>query len=268
MDPVWSVTVVGHGTAPIIIHAPHAGTWIPESVRNDLLLDEAGLHDELAKMTDWYTDRLAMEAVTAAGIAGTVFANRASRLVIDPERFVGEGEPMAAIGMGPVYQVTSDLRPLRTPDPARDSRLLDQWFHPYAAAFSDLVDAALSRFHRVTIVDLHSYPRLPLPYELDPDAPRPAVCLGTDPFHTPTALHLSATEAMSAAGLGTRDNTPFAGAYVPLKHLGRVSEVTSIMVEIRRDQYQLEPGGPANEGWDDVVQALAALLERAALVAD
>jgi len=268
MDPAWSVTKVGNGTTPIVIHVPHAGTWIPDSVRGDLLLDGPGLRDELARMTDWYTDRLAVEALTTAGIASTVFANRASRLVIDPERFVGDGEPMEAIEMGPVYQVTSDLRPLRTPDPARDRQLLDLWFHPYAAAFTDQVDSVLARLQRVTIVDLHSYPRLPLPYETDPYASRPAVCLGTDPFHTPNALHAVATETLSGTGRRIENNTPFAGTYVPLKHLDRTAEVSSIMVEIRRDQYQVEPGGPPNEDWRDVVHTLAAFLEQAADITD
>jgi hypothetical protein len=46
----------------------------------------------------------------------------------------------------------------------------------------------LEEHGKVVIVDLHSFPTLPLPYGLDPSALRPGVCIGTDPFHTPDEL--------------------------------------------------------------------------------
>ena len=38
------------------------------------------------------------------------------------------------------------------------------------------------------IIDGHSFPALPLPYELNQTAFRPDFCLGTDDFHTPEEL--------------------------------------------------------------------------------
>ena len=258
-EPACAITRVGAGSSPLIVHVPHAATWIPDGARRDLLLDDAGLDAELALMTDWFTDRLAFDGLAAADAAAAVFANRASRLLVDPERFVGPEEPMLAVGMGAAYLSTSAGRRLRVEDPGRDERLVTRWFHPYATALTALVDTTLAAHGRAVIVDLHSFPSSPLPYELDHSAHRPGICIGTDPFHTPTHLIEAVTEAFAGSGWDIATDTPFAGTYVPLSHLGRTPEVTSVMVEVRRDLYQVEPGGDPHDGYDLVAAHLARL---------
>jgi N-formylglutamate amidohydrolase len=122
-----------------------------------------------------------------------------------------------------------------------------------------LVDDRLTATGRAVIIDVHSYPALPLPYELHGTAPRPPVCLGTDPGHTPSALIVAAKAAFPEAA----ENTPFAGCYVPLPHHGRTRAVTALMVEIRRDGYMREPGGPPHGGLDRLAAALATLIAAA-----
>jgi N-formylglutamate amidohydrolase len=251
------------GPSPLVIHVPHSSVSIPEDVRADLLLDDTELDAELRRMTDWETNDIAYMALHRSGLEARVVENAYSRLVVDPERFIGDDEPMAAIGMGPVYHSTSDLRPLRAADPARDEALLNEYFHPYAQTFSDVVDQVLSECGRVTIVDLHSFPSLPLPYEVDQSALRPGICIGTDPFHTPDVLRDAAVESFAGMPGGIALNTPFSGTYVPLEHLGRTPEVSSVMVEIRRDLYQVEPGGPRHEGFRDVITGLVRFLSKA-----
>jgi len=260
MGAGWSITTTGEGSSPLVVHVPHSSTWLPEAERSDLLLDDAALEAELNVITDWYTDKVALDGLASAGVPAAVFANSASRILIDPERFPGAEEPMLAVGMGPVYQSTSGQRPLRSPDPERDQRLMDRWFHPYAAAFTDLIDKTLEEHGRATIVDLHSFPSKPLPYELDQEARRPAICIGSDAFHTPPALVHEACEIFEGAGWEVAENTPFAGTYVPLKHYGHTQEVASVMIEVRRDMYQVEPGGPVHDGLAEVVERLSRLL--------
>ena len=139
------------------------------------------------------------------------------------------------------------------------AQLITRWFDPYAAALTELVDRTLSADGRAVIVDLHSFPSSPLPYEFDHTARRPRICVGTDPFHTPTHLSDSVEGAFAGSGWDVATNTPFAGTYVPLRHFGRTPEVTSVMVEVRRDLYQDEPGGEPNDGYDLVVTYLARL---------
>ena len=161
--------------------------------------------------------------------------------------------------MGAVYLSTADRRRLRAEDPERDEQLITRWFDPYAAAFNALVDRTLSALGRAVIVDLHSFPSSPLLYEFDHNARRPGICIGTDPFHTPACLSDAVVEAFADGGWDIATNTPFAGTYVPLRHFGRTPEVTSVMVEVRRDLYQEEPGGDPHDGYDLVVAHLARL---------
>jgi N-formylglutamate deformylase len=112
---------------------------------------------------------------------------------------------------------------------------------------------------------VHSYPSRALPYELHGAGARPAVCLGTDPFHTPTWLVDAARAAFAECGDGDIAlNTPFGGCYVPLRHYGSNPEVSALMIEIRRDTYVTEPAGPRTEGFARLVSALAQLIGHAA----
>lgn len=253
----------GDGPAAVLIHVPHAGTHIPPEVRADLLLDDQGLTAELDAMTDWHTDRLAAAAAALAaadGCAAVVATNPLSRLVIDPERFPDDTEVMNQVGMGAVYQRTSRGRPLRHSDPARDRALLETYFHPYAEALAALVDELLVESGRCLIIDLHSYPSVALPYELDQAAARPSVCLGTDPFHTPAELTATARAAFGDGAGTIGENTPFAGTYVPLRHYRRDHRVASLMVELRRDTYLTEPNSYDERRAADLARRIARLV--------
>jgi N-formylglutamate deformylase len=261
IDGVEPFQVERHGERPVIVlHVPHAGTVIPDQARRSIVLDDDELGAELVAMTDWHTDRIAREAVRRSGVDAVLFVNRLSRLVVDPERFPDDREPMNAVGMGAVYHRTSSGGQLRRADPERDHAMRARWFHPYADALADLVDDVRSLTGRVTIIDLHSYPERPLPYELDHDAARPGVCIGVDSVHTPDAL----VEVMRSSWVGVRggvaSNTPFAGTYVPLRHYGHDTRVRSVMVEIRRDVYLDEATSELHEGFEEIIARLATAL--------
>ncbi|WP_405915271.1 N-formylglutamate amidohydrolase [Streptomyces sp. NBC_00728] len=245
--------------SPVILHVPHSSREIPASVRAGILLDDAELAGELDHITDAYTAELASAAAEAAGLRPWRFVNRLSRLVVDPERFPDEREEMLAAGMGVVYTRTSHRAPLRAAD--TDQRpLIDRWFHPYARAMTAAVADRLAATGRAVIIDVHSYPTARLPYELHGDGPRPPICLGTDSFHTPPELVTLAEKAFAGLG-GVGIDSPFSGAYVPLRHYEREPGVAALMVEIRRDTYMKEPGGPAGPGFARLVTALTALVD-------
>jgi len=257
----------------VILHVPHSSRTVPADVREDIVLDDAALERELDHITDSHTARIAAEAAGRCAEEPWRFINQLSRLVVDPERFPDEREEMRAVGMGAVYTRTTHGEPLRPghfPDGSPgvgvgvgadvEQPLLDRYFHPYAAAMTDAVTQRLEAVGRAVIIDVHSYPSERLLYELHGDGPRPPVCLGTDSFHTPSDLLAHAEKAFAGFG-GTGINSPFAGTYVPLKYYGDDRRVSALMIEIRRDIYMTEPGGPAGPGLQRVAVALAELVD-------
>jgi N-formylglutamate amidohydrolase len=196
----------------VILHVPHSSAEVPADVRLQFLLEDDALAGELQVMTDWYTDELfALPVDEAITVRFPV-----SRLVVDAERFEDpEAERMEAVGMGAVYTKTSHGAPLRDKAEAARAReaLLARYYRPHHAALEAATAAALAAHGRCLIIDCHSFPSGPLPYEFKVSADRwrvihrPAVCIGTDttlpphaPFahdgmHTPPWLRERAAEA-------------------------------------------------------------------------
>lgn len=255
--------VPGAPGSPVVLHVPHGSRVVPGAVRRRLLLGDGALEAELDLMTDGHTGALAAGAAGRAAARPWVFENLTSRLVVDPERFPDEREEMRAAGMGAVYTRTAHGKVLRADDKAHEEELLAAYFRPYARAVTRLVDERLAATGRAAVIDVHSYPSRALPYELRPGGERPVICIGTDGFHTPAWLLGAALEAFAPCGRVALDS-PFAGCYVPLRHWRRTPAVSALMVEVRRDAYQVEPFGPLTGGFDPLVRALARLADAAA----
>ena len=137
---------------------------------------------------------------------------------------------------------------------------MDTYFHPYAATMSELVDDRLAATGAAVIIDVHSYPQYPSAFE-DPTRPRPALCIGTDDFHTLERL----TDQVLAAFAGldeTAVNAPYAGCYVPLSRYRSDSRVSAVMIELRRDQYLNTDHTPDPTRLDALSCMLATLVDR------
>ncbi|MER6960828.1 N-formylglutamate amidohydrolase [Streptomyces sp. NPDC000618] len=249
----------GAAASPVILHVPHSSRAIPAEVRAGIVLDDGALERELDHITDSHTAEIAGAAAGRAGVTPWRFVNRLSRLVVDPERFPDEREEMRAVGMGAVYTRTTHGEVLRR-DGDDPGPLVERYFRPYADAMTEAVRERLAAVGRAVVIDVHSYPSEPLPYELHGAGPRPPVCLGTDAFHTPPELLAAARKAFAEIG-ETGLDSPFAGTYVPLEYYGKEPRVSALMVEIRRDTYLSEPGGPAGPGLTRLASALAALVD-------
>lgn len=218
----------------IVLHIPHSSRLIPDDVRETLCLTDEELEHELNLMTDHMTAEL-FELEGAARVVYPV-----SRLVVDPERFLDdEQEPMTKKGMGAVYLNCQDGKKLRRELSDEDRQaLIDRYYKPHHQALEDAVAAALREHGKCVIIDCHSYPLQPLPYEEQQDGERPALCLGTNEFHTLESIKESAIEPyveLLEEGVGV--NEPFAGTIVPMKYWKENRRVQSIMIEVRRDLY-------------------------------
>jgi N-formylglutamate deformylase len=238
----FSIITKGKLTIPVIAHVPHSSTSIPKDVRRSLVLSDTDLKKELIFMMDCYTAEL-FSGIVALG--GSAMVNNYSRLVVDPERFENdEEEVMSLRGMGAVYTKTADQQMLRKNLSAKEKEeMLSTYFRPYHEALRKEVQKLLEQFERCLIIDCHSFPSKPLPYELDQSIDKPDICIGTDPFHTPNELITVVQSYCDANEVNITINKPFAGTYVPLEYLGKDRRVSSIMVEVNRSLYMNEKTG-------------------------
>ena len=223
----------------VVLHIPHDSTRVPQEVRKQFLLSDEELTTEIQLMTDHFTHALFAQRLGEAAVVRAPV----SRLVVDVERFADDSqEPMAKIGMGAIYHVTSQLDPLRRNlDPRERDALMREWYFPHHELLENSVDNAIKKYGRCVVVDCHSFPGIALPYEnKDSSNRRPDICIGTDSFHTPVVLAQAFLDAFGRNGWRVALNDPFAGALVPSSRYQSDSRVTAVMVEINRDLY-LDP---------------------------
>ena len=252
--PIMPATKTAQLPPWVVLHIPHASTVIPAEYRAQFVLDDRELERELLLMTDHFIDELFAPLVTPE----RAVRFDVSRLVLDPERFEDDAqEIMSARGMGVIYRRTAGLRPLRRPLLVGEREaLLERYYRPHHRALEQVVDQTLDRYGRCLILDCHSFPARALPYELNPEQRRPELCIGTDPFHTPSLLAEAFRESFVASGFDTAFNEPFAGALAPMKYYGRDARVAALMVEVRRDIYMDEGAGEKLGGFERIARGI------------
>ncbi len=217
--------VINWPTDAIILHIPHASTVLPSEV--EFLLGQEALAYEVDAMTDHHTDRL----FDLPGAHRCVFP--VSRLVVDPERFIDD--PMESVGMGVVYTHTAAGEALRAISEIDRLALINSYYHPHHTALTRMADECLEKHNQCLIIDCHSFPAQPLPYENDLN--RPDICIGTDAFHTQPELEATLVNSFQEYGYSVAINSPFAGSLVPIDFYRKEPRVQSIMVELNRGLY-------------------------------
>jgi len=228
---------------PFIFHIPHSSFEIPTKYLTDFAITGDKLQSEKIKMTDSYTDELFLDCATDKDDK-IIFP--VSRLLVDVERFSDDAkEPMAEIGMGMLYRSCHDLSELRSSN-AFGEELKKTYYDQHHNAFTNLVEKQLKSAEEVLIIDCHSFPTKPWPYERNQTGNRPEICIGTDPFHTTTEIEVLLTNAFQKQGFEVDIDTPFSGSIVPMKFYENDERVKSIMIEIRRDLYMDEKTGARN----------------------
>lgn len=248
-----------------VLHIPHSSRRVPAEERQAILLDDAGLDNELLRMTDAYTDDLfPLTPVEAARLVFPI-----SRLVCDVEQFpTDESEPMATRGMGAIYTRTSMAQPLRDqPIASNRQMLLDQWYWPHHAMLERLASGVIAQSRVCLIVDCHSFPSVALPYEMDQTSDRADICIGTDLFHTPSLVRDAIGAAAEEEGYSVAVDAPFAGALVPLSAYQKDRRVLSVMIEVNRRLYMDENTGLKGHDFEKVRAAVGRIIVIAAKAA-
>ena len=102
------------------------------------------------------------------------------QLDVDPKRFSDDSqERMSQVGMDVTYTKGSLLQPLRkVATNGKRQELLKRFYNPHHQKLKEAAEESLSANNHCLIIDGHSFPALPLPYELQRTAFRPDFCLG------------------------------------------------------------------------------------------
>ena len=181
-----------------------------------------------------------------------------SRLVVDPERFSDDSqELMIQVDMGVTYTRGSLRQLLRElPSKLKREELLEQFYHPHHQELVEAIEESLLANGHCLIIDGHSFPAQPLPYELNQTALRPDFCLGTDDFHTPEELVEKFHKILDSCGYSTARDQPFSGTIVPMKHYRKDQRVQSLMIEINRWLYLREDYSVDSERTTTLVSVL------------
>ena len=111
---------------------------------------------------------------------------------------------------------------------------MERYYIPHHQKLTEAVEESLLANDHCLIIDGHSFPVLPLPYELNRTAFRPDFCLGTDDFHTPEELVAKVEKILESCGYSTARDQPFSGTIMPIKHHQKDQRVQSLMIEINR----------------------------------
>lgn len=208
---------------------------------------------------DYYDHRTCYCEAATANVPYTIRFD-VSRLLVDIEKLDDGTEELLASGMGPFYTKTAygdDIYATTTDGsktllPSSDETLRQAIYDGYAHTMEPLVRHIVDRYGFCLIVDLHSYSRDKLPYELHGDKERPCVCIGhngdersrriADGIMRNVGDYLDDRWSLrSTDGIGderpfAKVNEPFSGSYVPLGLLGD-ERVASVMLEVRKDMY-------------------------------
>lgn len=219
---------------PFILHIPHSSIHIPSF--DGYVATQEELQNELLKLTDWHTDDL----FDVDGCERIVVPF--SRIFCDVERFENDDEePMSQFGMGATYEKLDSGAPLRILNATQRETIIARYYRKHHDMFTRMVDAQLAEFGRCLIIDCHSFPDVPLTASFDRVSDRPDYNIGTDQFHTPTALVEISERYFKGLGHSVLMDKPYSGSIVPMKHYRKDKRVQSIMLEINRKLY-LEEG--------------------------
>lgn len=241
----------------MILHIPHSSKLIPRKFRDQFVLSDDDLAAELTLMTDAFTDEL-FSLKDARTLRFPI-----SRLLVDVERFPDDTEePMSKVGMGMIYTRTAGGKNLKRALHAQERSLLVSLYETHHQVLQTQVEKELETRGKALIIDCHSFPSHPLPCDRDQSRPRPEFCIGTDPFHTPTALAKASELHLKEMGYSVRLNQPYGGTMVPLRFYQKDRRVASIMIEINRSLYLNEITGEKTGGYDFVKEQMGNLLSK------
>ena len=252
IGPMKTFTAI-HGNIPVLLHVPHSGL---EGFHDASDIDAGIICREMTTLADIDTDWIARLAAERFDGEPYLLRSEMTRMECDVERYPDSREEMNSVGMGVIYSKGINGDRLYTSDPSQgvvDNRMGGLYI-PYHASFRDMTSEIVEKFGFAIILDIHSYSRRPLGYELHKDGERPQICVGTN-GHDDTRLMRG---ILSGCRWSTAFNGAFSGSITP-QGMDDDPKVHSVMLEIRKDTYLDDDGDGLRPGYADM-SALGAFI--------
>ena len=215
-----------------VFHVPHDGGVFPPELMESVYIPEDVFRRYHEKMRDTDIFR-AVPKEYRGGDGCEVF--RISRLLCDPERFIGPEEVMEKYGMGFCYEKAFDGTVIKNVTGEVRERTLR-----YYREHHERMDRICERHPRILLIDLHSYSDEIVPEDFLREGVRtPDLCIGADERYTPSGLMETVKRRFSEAGFTIAVNYPYCGCYIPNIVLsGRsICDCISIMLEFHKRTY-------------------------------
>ena len=238
---------------PLLVEVPHAGTFVPEPVLEELVVPS----DALLRDADIYVDELFANAPQHG--AALLCAN-VSRYVVDLNRAQDDFDSATvsdqkavpfAQPRGVVWRATTDGRPLlrRPLSFGALRKRLDSYYVPYHAALSKTLEALRAQFGFAFLLAGHSMPSRGRSLHTDAGIRRADVVPGTRGRTTADARVIDLVDAhFRSAGLSVRHDDPYKGGF-STTHYGRPDlRVHAVQVELNRALYVDESTFQRREG--------------------
>lgn len=137
--------------SPLLVSVPHAGTWLPDKMKQQLTAHGLALAD-----TDWFVDRL-YDWVPDTG-AGLLVAN-CSRYVVDLNRPPDDAALYASPTPGLIPTKTFDGEPIyldQSPDEKEKRDRIAKYWKPYHNTLRSELDQIKANFGYAILFDAHS----------------------------------------------------------------------------------------------------------------
>lgn len=223
-----------------LFHVPHDGREFPAELLSSVCVPMDAFFRYHEKMRDAGAAELIPGACRHPSMTEEF---QVSRLLCDPERFVGPGEVMERYGMGFCYEKAYDGTVIKNVTEALKRETLR-----YYREHHERMDRKLLSHPRVLLFDMHSYSDEIVPGDfLEKERETPDVCVGTDEKFTPPGLIQLIRDRFFEAGFSTAENYPYSGCYLPNAAMAGKGDCVSVMLEFHKRIYLDTKGNPDGE---------------------
>ncbi|UBF26978.1 N-formylglutamate amidohydrolase [Kovacikia minuta CCNUW1] len=222
------------GAIPIVANLPHSGMFVPDVISKQLTQE----HLQSLPNTDWYLDQM-YHFLPDLGI--TVLQATHSRYVVDLNRQL-QDPVFGSFWTSVIPAATAMGNPIYTtvPNAEQIQERIRDFYLPYHAKLSQILQEKVATFGKVYLLDLHSFGGL-----ITDD-----ICLGNRNGQTCSELLISSAERQFLhRGYQVVRNKVFTGGYIT-GHYGQLSNVEALQIEVRYhvylDENELERSQPPN----------------------